>query len=148
MKKEKLFAYIGLLILGLAGFITSLVLFIKSYAYYSDEYGTDISFNYDYAVLLIVALMLSAYMGYKLYFYIRYQKIIARNYELAIGETALVSFYSLGVFFKALFKAMSKKKDFDYVSNQVYLYCGILILALCIFLVIVMIKKRKPMLNK
>jgi hypothetical protein len=148
MKKSKLFAYIGLFVLALAGTITSLVFFIKSYAYYADEYGTDISFNYDYAILLIVTIMLSVYMGYKLYYYIRFNKLIARNYELAIGETALVSFYSLGVFFKALFKAMSKKKDFDYISNQVYLYCGIFVLALCIFLVIMMFKRRKPMINK
>ena len=143
MKKTRLATYISLLVIGLFSLIYGFIKFIGSYEYYSDEYGTDISFNYDYAIMIIGGLILISYMAYKLYLYINKSQII--NYDLEIGTTIslLVSFYTLGIFFKALFKALSKGKEFDYLGNQLYLYLGIGGLIIAIILGVFLVKKYK-----
>lgn len=49
---------IGLLVLGGGMFSCFLSFYILSFSSYSDEYGTDVSFNEDYLILALVGLFL------------------------------------------------------------------------------------------
>ena len=116
VKKALLIAIPALII------IFNLAMYIQSYTYYSDEWGTDISFDSDYLVYMIcgIALLIPAVIDAR-----RGNATLEYNVSgIVIGS--LLGFYPLGVFFKALFKAMSKDKPFDFVGNQMYLYIGII----------------------
>lgn len=142
MNKLSISKHIAFIGGALASFVISLIYFIKSYSYYADEYGTDISFNKNYVIALVVSLILLSYASYKLYAEIKTKEV---KYDAIIGVTcsSLVSFYSLGTFFKAWTKALSKKKTFDFNANQVYLYIGIIVLFLSAYFLIKVLEQRK-----
>lgn len=104
-------------------FITSLVMFIQSVALYDDGYGTDYSANTDFIVVMLVSVIFIAFSIYNLVS--KKDKYPAKILSLGVSFT-LISFYSLGIFFKKLAKAISKGKEFGYIENQVYLYAGII----------------------
>lgn len=115
MKTEK-FKSIVLLLSGLFIIVCSIFLFIKSYAFYQDEYGTDISFNSDYVVSLLCGLVLTIYSIIRL----KRNDQSGDTYLISgLVISALVGFYPLGVFFKA----MNKQKLFS--DYQSYLFIGI-----------------------
>lgn len=103
-------------------FITILyvVLFILSFEYYSDEYGTDISFNEDYMTLLIVGLILlgmgiiSIVLSYK----------NKSQYELflyGLGVIGLIMcFCPLGEMFRAIAKDKSTSTIMEYFLWAVF----------------------------
>ncbi len=109
------------IIIGAFITIVSVVMFIQSYEKYSDEFGTDISFNNDYVILLLIGLTIL------IYGIITFKTENSLSYQISgMVISSLVSFYSLGVFFKALNKAiLDKEKSFDFLDNQLYLYVGI-----------------------
>ncbi len=109
------------IIIGAFITIVSVVMFIQSYEKYSDEFGTDISFNNDYVILLLIGLTIL------IYGIITFKTENSLSYQISgMVISSLVSFYSLGVFFKALNKAiLDKEKNFDFLDNQLYLYVGI-----------------------
>ena len=127
-KLVRIFFFISALI----GFAVSLYLFIKSYAKYSDEYGTDISFNEDYLIALFVMIIFTVYTAYNLFS----KSVRDCSSIVGLSISALISFYSLGHFFKALFKALNKGKEFIFTSYQNYLYIGLFTLFIFIAYVI------------
>lgn len=115
-------------VLSLALSIFTLVLVIKSYSFYDDGYGISVEFDSDYIVYFLASMTLFIY------------SIIVlknQNYELTTTFISfgiievLLSFYPLGIFFKAI----SKKKPF--VDNVHYLIIGVIFLVLlvltCVF---------------
>ena len=142
MNKLTLSKHITFILGSLTSFVISLVYFIKSYSYYADEYGTDISFNNDYVIALVVSLILLSFASYKLY---AEAKEIEVKSDSIVSFTCstLVSFYSLGVFFKALNKALSKNKPFDFTSVQAYLFIGIVLLIVSVYYALKIMEQRK-----
>lgn len=108
--------------------VWSLIMLIFSCDIYSDEYGTDISFNSDYIVIFLIGIIT---LGYSVF----YNHLNNNNiYQICmlIG-TFIVSSYSLGVFLKALNKALIKKVSFDFINNQMYLYIGVTCLLMFLY---------------
>jgi len=132
--------WIPLSVTGLAIFGFSLASFIMSYEFYQDEYGTDISFNEDTVVFMIIGLIVIAFSLIALFKNNKVQK------ELNITGTlisAILCFYPLGVFFKALFKAISKGKEFVFADYQNYLFIGVIFLCALVFMVISLVQLYK-----
>lgn len=129
MSKLKLSSYILLLSANVFSLAISLYYYIVSFSFYSDEYGTDISFNSDYVILLLV---LSLSLGYLIYLLINDLKNnkIKFNYIIPSTQMGILSFYSLGVFFKQ----MNKNKPF--VDYQIYLFFGIVTLILMAYFIV------------
>ena len=135
--KVKLTKNIALASAGLISFIFSLVFYILSYEFYQDEYGTDISFNSDYLVAMIISIALLSYGIYKIYCLKGNKEDTLAFYYFSISVTSILSFYPLGVFFKAI----NKKKDaMDYLS---YLAIGVVCLCLLVYFAFDLISKRK-----
>ncbi|MDE5714849.1 MAG: hypothetical protein K2I42_01830 [Anaeroplasmataceae bacterium] len=107
----------------------SIVMFSLSFEKYNDGYGTDLSFDMDLIVLFICGISILVYGVYSIVAY--YKKLSLKTaYYGAFGTVSvLISFYPLGVFFKA----MSKNKPF--LENQEYLYIGILGIGILLYLV-------------
>lgn len=123
---------IFVLIAGIVGFICSLILFIQSKSVYSDEYGTDVSFNEDYVILILCTISI---ILYSIICYIADKKKESHNQadlSLKLVISALVSFYSLGLFLKSLFKALNKHATFDFNNYELYLFVGLFTLVLFI----------------
>ena len=137
MNKKELFKKIFLLSSSLISLVISFILYVKSYAYYSDEYGTDISFNEDYSVAIVVSLILFGYLLYSLIQFLKKEEATDLSDIIGLTTTAIVSFYSLGKFFKNLFKAINKGKEFLFTSYQAYLYIGLVVLMLFIYFIFV-----------
>lgn len=129
MSKLKLSSYILLLSANVFSLAISLYYYIVSFSFYSDEYGTDISFNSDYVILLLV---LSLSLGYLIYLLINDLKNnkIKFNYIIPSTQMGILSFYSLGVFFKQ----MNKNKPF--MDYQIYLFFGIVTLILMAYFIV------------
>ncbi len=142
MNKKELFKKIFLLSSSLISLVISFILYVKSYAYYSDEYGTDISFNEDYSVAIVVSLILFGYLLYSLIQFLKKEEATDLSDIIGLTTTAIVSFYSLGKFFKNLFKAINKGKEFLFTSYQAYLYIGLVVLMLFIYFIFVIVDKR------
>ena len=142
MNKKELFKKIFLLSSSLISLVISFILYVKSYAYYSDEYGTDISFNEDYSVAIVVSLILFGYLLYSLIQFLKKEEATDLSDIIGLTTTAIVSFYSLGKFFKILFKAINKGKEFLFTSYQAYLYIGLVVLMLFIYFIFVIVDKR------
>ena len=142
MNKKELFKKIFLVSASLISLVISLILYIKSYEFYSDEYGTDISFNEDYSVAVIVSLVIFGYLMYTLIKYIKKEEAVYFNDFIGLASTAIVSFYSLGKFFKNLFKAIQKGKEFAFQSYQAYLFIGLVVLMIFIYFVIIVVENR------
>ena len=133
VKKALLIAIPALII------IFNLVMYIQSYTYYSDEWGTDISFDSDYLVYILcgIALLIPAIIDVR-----RGNARFQYNVSgVVIGS--LLGFYPLGVFFKALFKAISKGKPFDFIENQMYLYIGIIGIVFLAYMIYSLIDYKK-----
>lgn len=111
--KNKLIKPILIGIVGFSMFVISLILYINSFELYQDEWGTDISFNSDYIVAIIISIIIMVYglLNYK--YDNQYYNIIS------CMASSIISFYTLGVFFKAI----SKGQAFDFCKN--YLFIGI-----------------------
>ena len=141
MNRRTLIKHISLLIGSLLSLIFSLILYIQSFEFYSDEYGTDLSFNEDYSVAVIASLLVFIYLLYALNKKSKGEECAYSNW-VKVAVTSIVSFYSLGKFFKTLFKAINKGKEFDFTSNQAYLYIGLVVLAIFIYFLLSLIEER------
>jgi TRAP-type C4-dicarboxylate transport system permease small subunit len=130
-----------LIVLGLFLSVLFLVFYIKSYSFYQDEYGTDISFNNDYLILTLLGLIVLVYGIISLYTLLKNKE----NHYFNISSlcfTGLGGFYGLGIFFKQI----SKGKEF--ASNQHYLYLGIMLTLLFVYFVINVYQDYKLKTNK
>lgn len=128
MKNKKIFNYL-ILAFSILFFVVNLVYYIQSYSYYSDEYGTDISFDTDSLVSMIVGVCLivcsSIFLTKESYDF--KQKSL---YVSGLVVTSLYTFYPLSVFIKAFVKASAKGEPFVFTKHQDYLYIGLLALVL------------------
>ena len=122
---------ISILCTGIIAFIISLVLFIKSFENYFDGYGHDISFEENYAIGMIIGIIIISCFGY-----ILYKEIKGKEEEIPVISmlsgflvSTLVSFYSLGICFKNIFK---DKPWADYCN---YLYIGLFALGFVVYYV-------------
>lgn len=77
--------------IGLGGFVTFLVLFIKSYVVEVSEWGTDVSSNADYMVLFFLFLMIALIGAYHIFTAIKKTKSTALL-TFSISVTSLISF--------------------------------------------------------
>ena len=118
INNSKLIKDILLIIISSLLCVFSLVFLIQSYSFYSDEWGTDISFDEDYVVALVIG---AAILAYSIVNLVAKSSSTKKNcYYLSFGVTsALIAFYPLGIFFKSLAKE-------PYLECQAYLYVGIL----------------------
>lgn len=120
------------IVIGIVITITSLVMFIQSFQKYSDEYGTDISFNSDYVITLLIGIIVLTYG------IVTFSKEIT-NYSNISGMmiSFLLGTYLLGTFLKSLNKAIiDSSTKFDFVGNQLKLYIGIIAILTFIFYLI------------
>ena len=117
--------------------IINLILYIHSYELYKDEYGIDVSFSTDYLFAFVTSFIIFTYLLFSLFLEIPYQKMVY------LSCSGLVSFYALGTFFKALFKALSKGNEFDFSSKQVYLYIGITVFFIFLYFLFDIIEKKE-----
>ncbi len=117
--------------------IISIIYFVQSYSFYSDEYGTDISFDSDSIALFLCSISILIYGIYSVYAWKK--NLSSENpYYLCFGVVAcLITFYPLGRFFRAL------AKDSKFVDCQDYLYVSILGIILLAYLVFSYLSKKK-----
>lgn len=108
------------ILLGAVIIIISFILFVKSFEIYKDNSGTDISFNNTYVISLLIGIVVTIYGIIR----IKNDKLIYYHIS-GIIISSLLGCYALGTFFKALGKAISKKRDFIFSDYQAYLYIGI-----------------------
>ncbi len=135
-----------ILSIGSILFVVFLVLFIQSKYTEFDGFATDISFNEDYLVCMIVALLTGG-LGLVLVLDKKKTNISDLTAYTAYGvaTSSFVSFYSLGVFLKKLTKAIQKNKALDMAKYGKYLIIGLVFLAILIAIIvtIVVIKNKK-----
>lgn len=119
INNSKLIKDILLIIISSLLCVFSLVFLIQSYSFYSDEWGTDISFEEDYVVALVIG---AAILAYSIVNLVAKSSSTKKNcYYLSFGvASALIAFYPLGIFFKSL------AKEVPYLECQAYLYVGII----------------------
>lgn len=137
VKNSSLLKNIMIIVIASLLCIVSLIYFIQSYSFYSDEWGTDISIDSDYLVLFLCSICILVYGIYSL---VAYKKNISTKnvYFGCFGvASVLIGFYPLGIFFKSLAKEVS------YKDCQGYLYIGIIGLAVIIYLVFSYIENKK-----
>lgn len=136
--KTKIAKYISLVVVGFVSFVLSLVKYIMSFEKYSDEWGTDISFNEDYIVAIMISAIVLAFAIYCLVMVIKNKKINESTGSFVGGAiSCLIAFYPLGV----LFKALNKGKPFaDYLN---YLFVGLFGIALLVYFVFSYLEKKK-----
>ncbi len=117
--------------------LTSLTVYILSIEAY--EGGFDA--NVDYLVIMIVSII---FLTYCIYSIVKSDKnqIMPRIITLAL-TSSIGGLYSLGVFFKALNKAIVKGKEFIYTDYQLYLYIGIVALTLTAIAVFQYLETKK-----
>lgn len=154
LNKRSLIISLSSLVLGLASFITFLILYINSYeasGEYSYEkydgtlmYESDVYLNQNYAIGIILGIILISYGAYALY------KTIKENKETDLAlfvsltvASGIVGFYSFQVFFKELVKCQVKGKEFGYLDYQMYLYMSILFLCLLTVSIVLLVKYIK-----
>lgn len=128
IKNSELIKRVLLVVMASMLTILSLVMLSISYESYNDGYGTDISIDMDYLVLTLCGI---AFLIYGVYSIIAYKKNYSTQsaYYGTLGTiSVLLSFYPLGVFFKAL----AKEKPF--LEIQEYLYIGLLGLVFLLYL--------------
>ena len=154
LNKRSLIISIASLALGLAAFITFLVLFINSYeasGEYSYEkydgtlmYESDFTFNQDYAIGIILGIVLISYGVYALYKVLKENKETNLAFYASLSVGSLIAgIYSFQVFFKELIKCQIKNKTFNYLDYHMYLYTSILFLAILTVSLILLIKYMK-----
>ena len=136
--RNKLGKNISIIVLGFVSFVFSLTKYIMSYELYKDEYGTDISFNNDYFVAMLISLIILFCGVILLINFIKKEKnshMISTYSGLIVS--ALVAFYPLGV----LFKQLNKGKPF--VDNLNYFFIGIVGLILLVYFVFSYLDKKQ-----
>lgn len=154
MNKRSLIISISSLALGLFAFITFLVLYIKSYSAsgeYSYEkydgtlmYESDVYLNQNYAIGIILGIILLIYGAYALYKVIKENKdtTLALFVSLSVAS-GIVGVYSFQVFFKELISCQVKGKDFKYLDFQMYLYMALLFIAILAVSVVLLVRYIK-----
>lgn len=130
---KKSYRYIPLIILAIGLFVYSLIMYIKSYSFYQDEYGTDISFNSDYLVLLIVAIV---WVYYFIYSFVKGKDQFRFNL-LGGLSTFTLSFYALGV----ALKAINKQEELNAYLN--YLVFGGISLFLLVYFILSYLENKR-----
>ena len=133
---RKKFAYLFIFLASLSSLIISVVLFIQSFEKYDDGYGIDYSFNLDYAVALFVSLFITLFIIYIIYCNKKNIPHQNEEYLIKIAMTSLISLYSLGTFFKKLFKNIAKGIELSISSYQNYLFIGIVVLFIALYYII------------
>ena len=128
MKSEIIKRWI-IVILASAIIGISVSLFILSFEIYNDGYGTDISFNLDMIIFFICGVAILVYGIYSIYAYKKHLSMLFAYYASFSVITVLLTFYPLGVFFKALAKGKS------FVEYQEYLYLGVFGFIILIYLI-------------
>ncbi len=128
IKNSELIKRILLASLSLLIMIIAIVMFSLSFQNENDGWGTDVSFDMDSVVIFLCGLAFLCYSIYSIYAYKKNISCRTAYYGAAITTSALLAFYPLGVFFKA----MAKEKPF--LENQEYLYIGILGIVLLFYL--------------
>ncbi len=139
MKKNKIRAIL-LTSLSFIGMICSLIFYIKSIKVNDyKEYGVSYSCNYDFVVIFLVFLIIFIFGVYELYNAIKNNECKDYSFLVTTLVLALCASYPLSVFFTAL-----SDGNFDYSSNQIYLYIGVLsLLALIACFIYNKIKSKK-----
>jgi len=117
--KNSIYKYVFLSLSACLSFVFSLVKYIQSYEIYSDEWGTDISFNLDYVIAILVSLTFLVYGIYQIIIIKKGNQSTNALAYIGLVVSSLLSFYPLGVFFKAINK---QKPVADYLN---YLYLGV-----------------------
>lgn len=132
--KPNYLKWLPLVGVGASVFIIALTNFILSFEIYSDEYGTDISFHEDSVVFMVTGIIIMIYAA------IACKKRESTKSDFYFtGSILSLMFccYPLGVFFKALNKALSDpEKTFVFAEHQNYLYVGIIAFFVLIFMLI------------
>ncbi len=132
MKVSNLIKKCVLLGLGLFISVLALVLMIKSFEVYDDGWGTDISFNMDMVVLLMIGIAILVYAC------TTFKSVNPNNYYLtSVVVTTLTAFYPLGVFFKAMAKAKA------FADYSTYLYVGIIGTILLVYFIFAYLDYKK-----
>lgn len=126
--------YIALIILGVILIIFNLVMYINSYSFYKDEYGTDISFNSDYLVALIISVI---FLIYNVFGFLNKNNL--KEYFIILGgiSSLFVCLYSNGCLLKALNKSES------YIDYQNYLYIGVLSLGFFLYFLLYYFENKR-----
>ncbi len=143
MKKIQVTKNILYVLASLFVFVLNFICFIKSYGFEDyGEYGVDISFNEDYGVAMAVSLIVVVFTIYALIAVINNKKVEG---GLIVGftSTLVISFYTLGTFFKVLSKANLNSEIFDFQSYQNYLWVGIFTLILLVCFTLGLIQEYK-----
>lgn len=117
--------------------VICIIEFCFSFEIYDDGYGTDISLDMDMIVYFLCGCSLLVYGIYSIYGYKKNKDLTLPYYASFSVIATLLTFYPLGVFFKAL----AKQKPF--IENQEYLYIGILGLVLIAYLLFSYISDTK-----
>ena len=138
---NKLYKNISVVIIGFISFVFSLTKYIMSYEYYKDEYGTDISFNNDYFVAIIISLVILICGIWMIINFKKEKELKMISIYGGLVISTLVTFYPLGV----LFKQLNKGKPFvDYLN---YLFIGIVGLSVLIYFIFSYFEKKKETKN-
>lgn len=137
VKNSALLKNIMIIVISVLFIAISLIYLIQSYTYYSDEWGTDISIDSDYLVLLICSICILIYGICSLIAY-KNTTSCKNSYYACFGvASALIAFYPLGIFFKSL------AKEIPYKDCQGYLYIGIIGLAFIMYLIFSYFENKK-----
>ena len=147
MKKSNI-KYVIMICLSAILVVFSLVFVILSFEKYDDGYGVDYSFDYDWIMALIVSIGLIIYSLFSFRNYQKQESNKNNNIITILTLNTLVCFYDLGVFFKALFKAISKGNKFNFSEYVYYFIFGLLFLISTIVIIILKRKDIKLLLNK
>lgn len=126
--------YIALIILGVILIIFNLVMYINSYSFYQDEYGTDISFNSDYLVALIISVI---FLIYNVFGFLNKNNLKEYFIILGVISSLFVCLYSNGCLLKALNKSES------YIDYQNYLYIGVLSLGFFLYFLLYYFENKR-----
>lgn len=137
MKKNKTRALL-LTSLSFIGMVFSIIFYVMSIKVNADGYGTDYSCNYDYIITFIIFLIIFVLGIYELYYSLKNKECKDYSFLATTLVLALGASYTLSVFFTAL-----SKGNFDYISNQFYLYIGVAALILLIICLIYYKKRNK-----
>lgn len=142
LEKPNYAKWLPLAMTGIMTFGCALVSFIISYEFYQDEYGTDISFNEDMIVVMIIGLIVALFAFVALS---KRKEVVKEAYISGTLISAMACFYPMGVFFKSLFKSLSKKQEFDFSSYQNYLFIGIIALFVLVYMIVSLVQLYKNM---
>ena len=148
---KKLIKSLIVLAVGIASFILCLIQCIHSFSKEFDGWGTDISIDENYLVALVASLILIVFGIFLLVMVKKKKDYTIGIYTFPIIITILISFYSLGVFFKGVNKQLLKDVDFStaFANNVSYLCLGLaVIVVLSYFILDLFIYLEKKNKNK